>query len=61
MNKIKIDNTRLLITKTFLETEGIKLKKETTLKILSRQYKIEKDEALYIYNKWRRKWCASIN
>lgn len=60
LNKIKMNNEKLLIAKPFLETEGIKLKKETTLKILSRQYKIERDEALSIYNKWRREWCGSI-
>ncbi|HAT4365322.1 TPA: hypothetical protein I9148_002905 [Clostridium perfringens] len=60
MNKIKINNEKLLIAKPFLETEGIKMNKETTLKILSRQYRIEMDEALLIYNKWRREWCGSI-
>lgn len=49
------------MTKSFLDTEAIKISKETCLKILMRQYKMDKIEALLIYNKWRRIWCDTSN
>lgn len=57
MKNFKIDEDRFLMTKPFLDTEAIKMRKETALKILSRQYKMDHEEALLIYNKWRRIWC----
>ncbi|MGC5816094.1 hypothetical protein [Clostridium perfringens] len=61
MNNFKIDENKFLMTKLFLDTEAIKMSKETSLKILMRQYKLEKVEALVIYNKWRRIWCDTSN
>lgn len=61
MNNCKIDEDRFLMMKSFLDTEVIKMSKETSLKILIRQYKIDEEEALLVYNKWRRIWCDTSN
>ncbi|WP_283697476.1 hypothetical protein [Clostridium perfringens] len=61
MNNFKIDEDRFLMTKSFLDTEAIKMSRETSLKILMRQYKMDEIEAQLIYNKWRRIWCDSNN
>ncbi|WP_283697556.1 hypothetical protein [Clostridium perfringens] len=61
MNNFKVDQDRFLMTKTFLDTEAIAMSKETSLKILMRQYKMDRLEALLIYNKWRRIWCDTSN
>lgn len=51
---IRLDYLR---AKYFLETEGIILSKKSTIKILMRQFKFEENEAISIYNSWRRNWC----
>lgn len=50
-----------LKAKYFLETEGIILPPKSTIKILIRQFKFEENEAINIYNSWRRNWCNCNN
>lgn len=48
---------KFLIAKSFLDNEATKITKENSLKILMRQYNLNLDEAVIIYNFWRRLWC----
>lgn len=50
-----------LKAKYFLETEGIILPQKSTIKILMREFKFEEDEAINVYNSWRRNWCDCNN
>ena len=56
---IDLEN-ELAKTLNFLNSEAIKLNKSTSLKILSRQYHMDKQTAKLVYEKWRREWCLRI-
>lgn len=62
MNTLNISQKnfdKFLIAKHFLDSEAIKFNKETSLKILMRQYKLTRPDAIIIYNYWRRNWCST--